>query len=534
MTRIIATLPPYRLPPPDPPPLLAPVHCALGRLQRVRRPRHLRVLCHGHGRRRCGKGGGEEGNGASSRPSSWARFVAEDPSRPPWPACPSDGWASGVDRLSSLPNGSPAGLVPNNKTFIQGAKGCSKVFAYETHGPYQHGEGFQTKNSYALLNPFDLAQPPPMGSSVGTTGAECPGTYASEFGGVAMCSFESLTPTLAPDHWALHADPMRQRNYAVDNFVTAVANSSWPASFNTSGAAPLQAKLYFALLSQALLLKSMVEGRRSYNAWGTLIWQLNEIWPTGAEERAEGAPLFAGASRAALDPLLSPAPSLAGGWGSIEYGTADFTPGQVEGGRCGRALGVNRSALEKHRPLPRALAQVEAAALLPAPLHLPRPPHRRLQRQPCVRALRRRLRALRGHCFALRAAPRLGRRLPAVVLRCVAPARGRRLDVVLRQHLRARHAAALHSVVGAAPHGGVRGRWLRLHAAAGSHARGRLARCRQLRALHRAVPPRAAAGDSVGKRRLAECERHRAHHHHDLRDCALCDADDARKRSLLR
>lgn len=33
--------------------------------------------------------------------------VEEDPSRPPWPSCPSDGWASGVDRLSSLPNGQP-------------------------------------------------------------------------------------------------------------------------------------------------------------------------------------------------------------------------------------------------------------------------------------------------------------------------------------------------------------------------------------------------------------------------------------------
>jgi len=75
---------------------------------------------------------------------------------------------------------------------------------------------------------------------------------------------------------------MRQRNYAVDNFVTAIANSSWPASFNTSSAPSFKAKLYFAMLSQALLLKSMIEGRRSFNAWVCLTWQLNEIWPTGA------------------------------------------------------------------------------------------------------------------------------------------------------------------------------------------------------------------------------------------------------------
>lgn len=33
-------------------------------------------------------------------------------SRVLWPSSPSIGWASGVDRLTGLPNGSPAGLVP--------------------------------------------------------------------------------------------------------------------------------------------------------------------------------------------------------------------------------------------------------------------------------------------------------------------------------------------------------------------------------------------------------------------------------------
>jgi hypothetical protein len=39
-------------------------------------------------------------------------IAGEDPARPPWPSCPSHGWASGVDRLTSLPNGSPLGLQP--------------------------------------------------------------------------------------------------------------------------------------------------------------------------------------------------------------------------------------------------------------------------------------------------------------------------------------------------------------------------------------------------------------------------------------
>jgi len=56
------------------------------------------------------------------------------------------------------------------------------------------------------------------------------------------------------------------------------------------------------LLSSALNVKQDVETRRSKNELGILIWQLNEIWPTG-------------------------------GWGSIEYGTSGFTAGQVLGGR---------------------------------------------------------------------------------------------------------------------------------------------------------------------------------------------------------
>jgi len=48
---------------------------------------------------------------------AYASFVMstvaqEDPSRPPWPTSPSNGWISGVDRLTSLPNGSPLGLQP--------------------------------------------------------------------------------------------------------------------------------------------------------------------------------------------------------------------------------------------------------------------------------------------------------------------------------------------------------------------------------------------------------------------------------------
>jgi len=49
-------------------------------------------------------------------------------------------------------------------------------------------------------------------------------------------------------------------------------------------------------------LKSDIEGRRSWNEWAVITWQINEIWPTG-------------------------------GWGSIEYGTPTIGGGQVIGGR---------------------------------------------------------------------------------------------------------------------------------------------------------------------------------------------------------
>ena len=56
------------------------------------------------------------------------------------------------------------------------------------------------------------------------------------------------------------------------------------------------------MVGQALLIKSDIETRRATNQFGIIVWQYNEIWPTG-------------------------------GWGSIEYGTVTHTKGQVLGGR---------------------------------------------------------------------------------------------------------------------------------------------------------------------------------------------------------
>ena len=56
---------------------------------------------------------------------------------------------------------------------------------------------------------------------------------------------------------------------------------------------------YQCQLVQAIVLKQIYEARRAQNAFGHLVWMLNEIWPTV-------------------------------GWGSLEYGPPPgFTPGQV-------------------------------------------------------------------------------------------------------------------------------------------------------------------------------------------------------------
>eukprot|EP00456_Euglypha_rotunda_P077630 TRINITY_DN7344_c1_g2_i2.p1 TRINITY_DN7344_c1_g2~~TRINITY_DN7344_c1_g2_i2.p1 ORF type:complete len:294 (+),score=17.77 TRINITY_DN7344_c1_g2_i2:431-1312(+) len=113
-----------------------------------------------------------------------------------------------------------------------------------------------------------------------------------------MSSFESMSATLDSSDWALHAVPMVQRNYACDNVIETYFGTQ---TFTPSGdKATFMKDMYLCMLGQALEMKSNIENRRSTNTFGDLIWQLNEIWPTG-------------------------------GWGSLEYGTP--VNGQVSGGR---------------------------------------------------------------------------------------------------------------------------------------------------------------------------------------------------------
>merc|ERR1711988_1807285 len=90
------------------------------------------------------------------------------------------------------------------------------------------------------------------------------------------------------------------RNYPCDNSIYVYFGQSGQ-DLNATGELNFKKQLYQCMIGQALEIKQTIETRMSQNTFGILVWQLNEIWPTG-------------------------------GWGSIEYGNPNF-PGQVIGGR---------------------------------------------------------------------------------------------------------------------------------------------------------------------------------------------------------
>ncbi len=103
------------------------------------------------------------------------------------------------------------------------------------------------------------------------------GNFRSEFGCSVWTSFESISPVLDSAHWGLHTPPMFERNWPVDNVIQSYFG--WQP-LNNTGPAAFQRQLYQSMLGQALYIKTQVEGLRATNTFGTLIWQLNEIWPT--------------------------------------------------------------------------------------------------------------------------------------------------------------------------------------------------------------------------------------------------------------
>ena len=237
-----------------------------------------------------------------------AIVISEDKSRVVWPSCPAPrGWKSGVNRLSSIPDGSP--LQPS--TALLGD--------FEGHGPYLHGSGWPAKNGDPNnLDLFDSMLPLHIDPTV-PTGLTFPSWFTSEFGATGWSSFESVSPTVSVNHWSLHGNASRdncsdsqwpnfctgdnvmaERNYPCDNEIIVYFGGT-SADLDQAGEAAFKRQLFQCLYAQALVIKGYTQQKRSQNTFGTQIWQLNEIWPTG-------------------------------GWGTIEYGTPGMA-GQVRGGR---------------------------------------------------------------------------------------------------------------------------------------------------------------------------------------------------------
>jgi hypothetical protein len=299
-------------------------------------------------------------------PDIYADFVlttvaSEDASRVVWPSSPGDGWKSGVDRLYGLPNG--------KKLISSGTH--DKI---EVHGPYNWASSkWPAVNGDNSLPPTGLHA---AGESHCTTGAiGCRGwgaqythipltnlskvesglglrnAFSSEGGTVVMSSFESMSPTLAKEHWSLHGgalpadcstggsfgpklchrkgevptprnvdyNVMSERNYACDDLILTFFGNASVAALDEVGEMPFKRQLYQCQLAQALLMtqthsvmrlknrapaypQSSYAGNIAYtqNTFGIIVWMLNEIWPTG-------------------------------GWGSLEYSQAAV--GSVLGGR---------------------------------------------------------------------------------------------------------------------------------------------------------------------------------------------------------
>ena len=151
----------------------------------------------------------------------------------------------------------------------------------ERHGPYNKGT-----LSWPSINGGGQA-PKPVNPSINAsatttakldsaflTGVSVPGYFVSESGATTMSSFESMSATLSESNWGLHSEPMHERNYACDRWIYSYFRL---IDLNETGKVPMQRQLYFCLFGQALFMKAQIEGWRSGNIFGMLIWQYNEV-----------------------------------------------------------------------------------------------------------------------------------------------------------------------------------------------------------------------------------------------------------------
>ena len=266
---------------------------------------------------------------ANTETEIYATFVMtivaqEDNTRVIWPSCPSKyGWKTGVRTLSGLPNGNRLSTPSSNET--------KHRRQLEIHGPYFHGGSKDYPGVNGVFYSETIDSGIPLYIMPKRIGPMYPNQFFSEFGASVFSSFESMSATLDPKHWSIHGgsppdtcnvvigntntctggNVMAERNYPCDNFIRTYFGA---INFDAVGARPFQQQLYLCMISQALRMKATIESFRQMNSFGTLAWQLNEIWPTG-------------------------------GWGCLEYGSSLHQKGQVLGGRWKPLMHMMKSFL---------------------------------------------------------------------------------------------------------------------------------------------------------------------------------------------
>ena len=215
----------------------------------------------------------------------------EDQSKTVWPACQSAGWLSGVDPSTSTPRIPLVPLVPRAPTANRSDGGKGRYGTdMEYHGPYQHAGGFPSVNQASAAMTFSI----PLDLSSTPTGVGLNSSFISEFGSVAMSSFESMSATLQPEHWGLHGgmpadqcsrrlpnagvqcvggNPMSQRNYPCDTLIAGVFGTD-SETLDQVGEAPFKKQLWLCMAAAALAVKSQVESYRGRNIFGLLTWQV--------------------------------------------------------------------------------------------------------------------------------------------------------------------------------------------------------------------------------------------------------------------
>ena len=152
----------------------------------------------------------------------------------------------------------------------------------EQHGPYNNGNGggWKTINSGGGSHVGKVDPAVVVGVQPGfKVSPGQPGYFKSETGCMSLSSFESLAGTLEPSEYGIQTPPFRERNYAPDSLILAYFGAH--RDLSQVGAAALQSQAYLSMLAAALERKSDIESWRSTGIWGMLMWQLNEIWPTG-------------------------------------------------------------------------------------------------------------------------------------------------------------------------------------------------------------------------------------------------------------